>query len=237
MIRVQIDGNVAELTLARALRRNAIDTEMLISVSEVLGRLAADDGVSVAIVMGEGGCFCAGLDRDELRSDDADIRRQVYSASRRFHRAVVGFPKPIVAAIDGYALGTGFDLAVLCDIRVATDRATFGHPEIRLGGVPLFTPLKLVVGDGWARRLCLDWTPIDAATAERIGLVTDVVTPDQLGERARTVAASIAEAPLAALRETKALFAAHPSPESWLVTDHDDVFENGRTIGRRAERD
>lgn len=215
VIRVQIDGNVAELTLARASRRNALDTEMLIGVSEVLGRLAADDGVSVTIVTGEGGCFCAGLDRDELRSDDADIRRQVYSASRRFHRAVVGFPKPIVAAIDGYALGTGFDLAVLCDIRVATDRATFGHPEIRLGGVPLFTPLKLVVGDGWARRLCLDGTPIDAATAERIGLVTDVVTPDQLGERARTVAASITEAPLAALRETKALFGLYAADAGW----------------------
>lgn len=215
VIRVQIDGNVAELTLARASRRNALDTEMLIGVSEVLGRLAADDGVSVTIVTGEGGCFCAGLDRDELRSDDADIRRQVYAASRRFHRAVVGFPKPIVAAIDGYALGTGFDLAVLCDIRVATDRATFGHPEIRLGGVPLFTPLKLVVGDGWARRLCLDGTPIDAATAERIGLVTDVVTPDQLGERARTVAASITEAPLAALRETKALFGLYAADAGW----------------------
>ncbi len=137
---------------------------------------------------------------------------------------------------DGYALGTGFDLAVMCDIRVATDRATFAHPELRLGGVPLFTPLKLIVGDGWARRLCLDATPIDAAAAERIGLVTDVVAPDDLRRRARAIAASVAQAPMNVLRETKALFGANPDPQTWLVTDHDDVFEAGRTIGRAPKQ-
>lgn len=233
--RLQIFGSVAELTLDRLERRNALDIMTLDGISTTLERLADDNSVSVVIVTGDGGCFCAGLDRDELRSRDTSTLQRIYEASRRFHRAVVGFPKPLIAAADGYALGTGFDLAVMCDIRIVTDRAIFAHPEVRLGGVPLFTPLKLIVGDGWARRLCLDATPIDAVTAERIGLVTDVVATDELRRRAREIATSVAQAPLTVLRETKALFGTNPDPQTWLVTDHDAVFEAGRTIGRPAE--
>lgn len=233
---MDVAGPVARLTLARPQRRNALDTEMLEEVVAALRSLDADEQVRAAIVAGEGGCFCAGLDRDQMQSDDEADRRRIYQASRAFHRALVSFTRPLIAAVDGYALGTGFDLAVLCDLRVATTRAVFGHPEVRLGGVPLFTPLKLVVGDGWARRLCLDGSPIDAGTAERIGLILEVVEPAELRERARALAASIAQAPLSTLRATKALFRAYPDPHDWLVSDHDDVFEAGATIRRHLDR-
>ena len=116
MTRLQIYGNIAELTLDRLERRNALDIETLHGISTMLEHIATDNAVSIAIVTGVDGCFCAGLDRDELRSDDTGTLQRMYEASRRFHRAVVGFPKPLIAAIDGYALGTGFDLAVMCDI-------------------------------------------------------------------------------------------------------------------------
>ena len=235
MIQIAIEDGVGQLTLARPERRNALSTSMMRAITDGLGALAGDDRVAVVALTGEGSSFCAGLDRQEMQSDDRATREAIYGASRDFHRAVVGFPKPLIAAVDGHALGTGFDLAVLCDVRIATTRATFGHPEILLGGVPLFTPLKMVVGDGWARRLCLDSTPIDAAMAERIGLVVEVVEPAELTKRAGEIARSISRAPNGVLRETKALFGAHPDPEAWLVTDHDQVFEAGRTVRRHGE--
>jgi enoyl-CoA hydratase/carnithine racemase len=158
------------------------------------------------------------------------VRTAIYKASREFHRAVAGFGKPLVAAIQGHALGTGFDLAVMCDLRIAAQGATMGHPEARMGGVPVVTPLRHIVGDSWSRRLCFDGSSIDADTALRIGLVIDVVAPGDLSARAMAAAEAIALTPVDTLKKTKRFFLASPAPESWIVPEHDEVFEQGHTI-------
>lgn len=237
MIDVQKSGAVATVELCAPERRNALSISLLGEVSAAMEELAVDETVSVVLLHG-GRCFSAGLDRDEMQSDSDDVRSAIFAASKIFHRSVVGFPKPLIAAIDGYALGTGLDLAVMADIRIATARAQLGHPEIALGGVPLVTPLKLVVGDGWARRLCFDPRPVDATEALAMGLISEIVErPDDLLARAGDLAEAIARAPLAALSETKRLFLRLPDPEEWLITDHDEVFENGRTIRRAIQVD
>lgn len=232
MIETESSARVATLTLARARAHNALSAATMHAVADRLDAWREDPDVSVVIIAGEGRSFCAGLDRNELQSDDASVRRAIHRASCRFHRAVALFPKPIVAAVQGHALGTGFDLAVMCDLRLAADDARFGHPEIRLGGVPVCAPLARIVGEGWARRLCLDGTPIDAATARSAGLVTGVVPAGELRAQAMRQAAAIAETPTATLIRTKALFLRHGDPEAWIVTDHDEIFDEGMTIRR-----
>lgn len=230
MIRTTVNGCVATLTLDRPERRNALSADLMHAVAHQLNRWDMNDSVSAVIVAGEGIAFCAGADRKEMQAADEVVRKAIYRASREFHRAVAGFGKPLVAAVQGHALGTGFDLAVMCDLRIAAEGATMGHPETRMGGVPVVTPLRHIVGDSWARRLCFDGSSIDAATALRIGLVIDVVAPGELAARARAAADAIALTPVETLKRTKRFFLASPAPEAWIVPEHDEVFEQGHTI-------
>ncbi|HEY3187047.1 MAG TPA: enoyl-CoA hydratase/isomerase family protein, partial [Solirubrobacteraceae bacterium] len=110
-----------------------------------------------------------------------------------------------------------------CDLRVASTAAAFGHPEIKFGAPPLFTPLRWIIGDGVARDLCLTGRRIDAAEAQRIGLVSRVVEPDRLDDEAATVARAIAEAPPAALEATKRYMTA--GFDEPFRAEHDDVFD------------
>jgi len=230
MITTAVDDRVATLTLSRPGKRNAISADMGHQISRTLDQWDQDETIRAVVLIGEGAGFCAGLDRDELQSDSEQVRDAIYQSSRSLHRAVGGFGKPIIAAVHGFAFGSGFDLAVMCDMRVVAHGSSLGHPEARMGGVAICTPLRRVVGDSWARRLCYDGTPIDAETATRIGWAIDAVDPGDLAERADSAARAIAETPVAALRKAKALFTAEPPLEEWIVAEHDDVFEQGHTI-------
>ncbi len=150
----------------------------------------------------------------------------MFETSTRYHRDVWAFPKPVVAAVNGPAMGGGFDLATLCDLRVASTRATFGHPEIKFGAPPLYTPLRYIVGEGVARDLCLTGRRMGAEEAQRVGLVSEVIDSHRLEERAVEVARQILEAPAHALRFTKGYFLANTGKgfeESFLV-EHDRAF-------------
>lgn len=176
------------------------------------------------IVTGEGAAFSAGFDLDEFRQPERFDA--LVASSSRYHRDVWSFPKPVVAAVNGPAMGGGFNLACLCDLRLASSRAAFGHPEVKLGAPPLFTPLRWIVGDGMARDLCLTGRRIDAAEAHRLRLVSEVVEPDGLGPRALAVARSILEAPAHTLRFTKAFCAsAGTTFEESFRVEHDRAFE------------
>ena len=155
-------------------RRNALSIAMRDALTDTLEAWATDDRVRVVVLTAAGSTFCAGFDLKEFAQ--ADLGRTIRDSSRRYHLAVWRFPKPLIAAINGPALGGGFDLALLCDIRIVTPNAVFGHPEIKFGAPPLFTPLQWIVGAGIARELCLTGRRVDAAEAERIGLV-NTVTP------------------------------------------------------------
>jgi enoyl-CoA hydratase/carnithine racemase len=123
----------------------------------------------------------------------------------RFHLRLINFPKPMVAAINGPAMGGGLDLAVLCDVRIASENAAFSHPEIKFGAPTLFGPLAEIIGGGLARDLCLSGRRIDAQEAHRISLVSSVVPLDRLLDETMAVANSIAEAPLGALKAVKTM--------------------------------
>ena len=156
-----------------------------------------------------------------------ELSRRIRHNSSAYHRAVWSFPKPLVAAVNGPASGGGFDLAVLCDMRIASGAATFAHPEVKFGGPPLFTPLRWIVGDGTARDLCLTGRKIDAAEAHRVGLVSRVVEPDALMDEAVGVARQIAEAPQRCLETTKRYLTGNQGlgfEESFRI-EHDDVFD------------
>jgi enoyl-CoA hydratase/carnithine racemase len=196
---------VALVTLNRPDKRNALSIALRNEIDQCLAETEEDDSVSVVLITGTGPSFCAGFDRNEFFSQEPAHLKALVESTDRFHLRLVNFPKPIVAAINGPAMGGGLDLAVLCDVRVASENAAFGHPEIKFGAPTLFGPLAEIIGGGLARDLCLSGRRIDAHEAHRIGLVSQVVADDRLLDEAMAVANSIAEAPLGALKAVKTM--------------------------------
>lgn len=196
---------VAIITLNRPDKRNALSTALRNEVDACLAELEADDGVSVAVITGAGPVFCAGFDRNEFFQREPEQLKAFIDSTDRFHLRLMNFPKPLVAAVNGPALGGGLDLATLCDVRVAADTAAFAHPEIKFGAPTLYGPLAEIIGGGLARDLCLTGRRIDAQEALRIGLVSAVVPAERLLDEAVDLARSIAEAPLPTLRRVKAM--------------------------------
>ncbi|MCC6382779.1 MAG: enoyl-CoA hydratase/isomerase family protein [Dehalococcoidia bacterium] len=197
------EGDIAIVTLNRPDKRNALNTQLRDEIRKALEEIEADDSVKVAIITGAGPVFCAGFDTSEFATTPPE---QIFSgeSSRRYHHRLQNFARPLIAAVNGSAMGGGFDIAVLSDLRVAAAGATFGHPEIKFGAATLFGPLAAVVGGGLARELCLTGRRMDADEALRCGLVSRVVPAESLLDDTKAIARSIAEAPLPALREVKA---------------------------------
>jgi enoyl-CoA hydratase/carnithine racemase len=203
---VLVDGlreGVATITLNRPDKRNALSIAVRDGVSDALDRLAADEGCKVVVVTGAGAVFSAGFDLREF--EEPELAEQLWASSDRFHRAWLEFPLPTVAVVNGPALAGGFDLAVMCDVRVASDTARFSHPELSFGDV-VYGPLHDLVGGSVARDLCLTGRTMDAAEALRIGFVSAVVPGDQVLERGMDAAGAIARAPREVLLRTKAKF-------------------------------
>jgi enoyl-CoA hydratase/carnithine racemase len=219
------DDGVATLTLARAERRNALSIKLRDEISDQLDSWATDPAVRAVVLTGEGSTFCAGFDLDEFAQPD--LGPTIRDSSRRYHLSVWRFPKPLLAAINGPAVAGGMDLCVLCDFRIASANAVFGHPEIKFGAPPLFTPLQWIVGVGIARDLCLTGRRIDAHEALRIGLVNSISEPEQVLDDALAMARTIIEAPQAAIECTKRYLITSPSAtfEQAFAVEHDAVFD------------
>jgi len=204
---IRIEGPVdavATLVLARPEKRNALSIALRDEISDALDALARDPALKLVIVTGEGESFCAGFDLKEFEAAiDPEIARRLWASSDRYHRTVLEFPLPTLAAVNGPALAGGFDLAVLCDLRVAARTAWFAHPEIAFGDV-VYGPLRELVGGAVARELCLTGRRVDAEEALRIHLVSAVVEPERLREEARRFAAQVTRAPREVLLRTKA---------------------------------
>ena len=219
------DDGIATLTLARPERRNALSIELRNEITEQLDSWATDQAVRAVVLTGEGSTFCAGFDLDEFAQ--AALAPSIKDSSHRYHLAVWHFPKPLVAAVNGPAVAGGMDLCVLCDFRIASATAIFGHPEIKFGAPPLFTPLQWIVGVGVARDLCLTGRRIDASEAMRIGLVNSISEPASVLDDALAMARTIIEAPQAALECTKRYLISSPSAtfEEAFAVEHDAVFD------------
>ncbi|QNE47195.1 enoyl-CoA hydratase/isomerase family protein [Glaciihabitans sp. INWT7] len=188
-------GVVATLVIENALRRNALSAEMWQQLPPLLSRLAGDDSVKVLIVRGAGEDFSAGADIRELDGILNAPTGQDGGYLTEAENALAGFPQPTIAAIDGYCVGGGWQLAAACDIRIASSRATFGVTPSRIGIVyPLsgIERLVSVAGVAVAKYLLFSGDLVDAATAERWGMVTSVVEAHDLWSEADGLANRLA---------------------------------------------
>jgi enoyl-CoA hydratase len=194
-------AGVAVLTLKRPDKRNALSIALRDEMSDALDALAADEACRVVVVTGVGEVFSAGFDLDEFAV--ADLADELWASSDRWHRTIIEFPLPTVAAVNGPAYGGGFDLAVMCDVRIAANGAQFGHPEHSFTQV-VYAPLHDLVGGAVARDLTLTGRRIDAAEAHKLGVVSRVVPKGQVVAEAVAVATEIAAAPRDVLAQMKA---------------------------------
>jgi enoyl-CoA hydratase len=188
------DEGVATLVLNRPAKRNALSIELRDALSDALDALAGDERVRCIVVTGAGTTFSAGFDLGEFAVDEPGFQERLWASSDRFHHAVLGCPVPTVAAVNGPALAGGFDLAVLCDLRVVARSARFAHPEVTFGPV-VYGPLRELVGGGVARDLVLTGREVGADEALRLGLATSVVDDADVRTEAARVASAICRAP------------------------------------------
>ena len=193
------------LTLARAERRNALSIALRDEITAHLERLAADPELMVLVVTGAGEVFSAGFDLREFEqaADDPALDEQLWASSDRYHDAVAQCPFVTIAAVNGPAIAGGFDLAVVCDLRIAATTARFAHPEYTFGDV-VYGPLHDLVGGALARELCMTGRVLSAEEALAAHLVSAVVAPEDLREAALALAGQVAAADRDALRRTKA---------------------------------
>jgi enoyl-CoA hydratase/carnithine racemase len=211
------DGRLAVLTLDRPAARNAIDRRMAAELRAACERLSSADGARAAILTGAGDrAFCAGADLRERGMLTADERTAHTAAIEAAAEAVAALPMPTIAAIRGYALAGGAELAVACDLRVAATDAVFGFPEVKIGifpgagGVLRLPPL---IGLGAARELLFTGRQIDAEAALRLGLIDRLEPPETVVAAALALAREIAaNAPLAARAVKQALAASVGRP-------------------------
>jgi enoyl-CoA hydratase len=185
-IRYDVDDRVARLTLARPDKRNPMNADMFRELGVAAEQAAADDSIHAVLVSGDGPTFCAGIDLSALAglggTQGAPFRAFVKMAQRPF-RALATMPKPVVAAVQGHAIGAGFQLALAADLRVASTDAKFGMLEGRYGLIPdLGGPHRLARLIGPARAKELIWTTrlVEADEAERIGLVNRLADSEPL---------------------------------------------------------
>ena len=205
-ILVERRNRVAVITINRPEKRNALNIQTRTEGAAVLDELRTDDSVRVVIITGAGDkAFIAGADIGEF-ADRTTLTQREVMLERSLFNAIDSFPKPVIAMVNGYCLGGGCELALACDLRVASERASFGQPEINLGIIPGgggTQRLTRLVGEGKAMEMILTGEIIDAHSAFSIGLVNQVVPPDQLETKTMEIANRIAEKSPIALRLAK----------------------------------
>ena len=195
LLREDTDG-VRVLTLNRPEVRNALSSALLQALRDALLAADADDQTRAVVLTGAGTAFCSGVDLKEAAREDGGPFRRLASADAISQ--VGRMAKPVIGAVNGPVFTGGLELALGCDFLIASDRASFADTHARVGLLPrggMTARLPRVVGDAWARRMSMTTQVLDAATAERIGLVTEVVPHDRLMPRVMECARAIAEVP------------------------------------------
>jgi enoyl-CoA hydratase len=201
-IKMDIEKNVAYVTINRPEKLNALDAETITELYQVFKKLKQNEDVLVIVVKGEGEkAFVAGADINEINRHD-DISGRIFSLrGQKVFRYIEKLNKPVIAAIKGYALGGGCELAMSCHLRIASENAKFGQPEINLGLIPGYggtQRLPRLIGRTRALNLLLSGDNIDAKTAHEFGLVNELVPEEKLSERVAELAQNLAnKAPIA----------------------------------------
>jgi enoyl-CoA hydratase len=196
-----VADRIATITVNRPDKRNALNDATIAELGHAIDAAVADPAVGAIILTGAGRAFVAGADISELASQSPIEAQRRARAGQAVFRRFETSPKPTIAAVNGFCLGGGCELAMGCHVRVASEKARFGQPEARLGIVPGFggsQRLPRLIGRGAALRLLLTGDMIDATEAHRLGLADEVVPAEQLTERARALATTmLANGPLA----------------------------------------
>ena len=212
----EMNGHVVTLTLNRHETRNAIsEDEMVEAIVESCDRINADLDVRVAIITGAGSAFSSGGNVKDMRDKKgmfdgtaSEIRDGYRNGIQRIPRAIAALEVPIIAAVNGVAIGAGCDLTMMCDMRIASEKALFAESFVKVGLIPgdggaWFLPR--VIGVSRANEMAFTGEPVNAETALSWGMVSRVVSADELMDAANELAAKIAANPPAALRMTKKL--------------------------------
>jgi enoyl-CoA hydratase len=201
LLSIERRDEVVVVTLCRPEKHNALSIELRVELADAFRALSDDDGVGCIVLTGAGPSFCSGMDTTQFGGDLANRERLVETSTLAFN-AVGDCHRPVVGAINGPALAGGFALALLCDLRVAAQSATFGYPELPRGIPPSYAAARAVLPATVAQELCLTGRVVRATEAQRLGIVREVVSGGVLG-RGVALAERVAGLPRSAVLETK----------------------------------
>ena len=205
-VKFEQQGHVGIITIDRPDALNALNSQVLSDLDAVLDRVEAEDEIYVVILTGAGRSFVAGRDIGEMKGFTSSDGKKFGVRGGNVFLKLENLSKPVIAAVNGFALGGGCELAMACDIRLASEKAKFGQPEVGLGITPGFggtQRLPRIVGVSKAMELILTARVIGAAEAKEIGLVSAVCPPEELMERAMELAQAICANAQIAVRESK----------------------------------
>lgn len=203
---VDIEENVGIVKINRPDVLNAIDKETILELEKAMHELNDNPAVKVIIITGEGKAFAAGADIRAMIEFDSIEAREFSKLGRRVLSYIENMEKPVIAAVNGYALGGGCEIAMACDIRIASDKAVFGQPELKLGIIPGWAGtqrMARLLGISKAKELIFTGENIDAKEAEKIGLVNKTVSYDELMNEAKKMAKKMLQVGPTALKLVK----------------------------------
>jgi enoyl-CoA hydratase len=206
ILKFEAAEGIGVITIARPQVLNALDSKFFAEMDALLAEIAAREDIRVVILTGEGKAFAAGADISEMAHKTKADARKFSAAGQRTMRALELLDKVVIAAVNGFALGGGCELALACDIRIASLKAKFGQPEVNLGLIPGYAGtqrLARLIGLGQALHLILSGEMIGAEEALRLGIIQKVVEPDLLMTAARELAKTIAAKGSHAVRSAK----------------------------------
>jgi enoyl-CoA hydratase/carnithine racemase len=200
---VEKKDGYAIVTMHRPGEMNALSYEMRCDLEDCFTCLEDDKDVRAIILTGGDYVFCAGLDLKEMSTLPDEEIHHFFHAVTRYMKRIYSCKKPVIGAVGGIALGSGFNLAIFCDLIIASESAIFGHPESKFGLNPLFNPLQYVVGMAKAKEITMLGQPIGAREALRIGLVNKVTPPEKMMIEAEAMAQELAKRPPEAIEAIK----------------------------------
>jgi len=205
-IKSTLEDGIRSIVIDKPESLNALDTQVIKELSDEIDKVYNNNQIKVVILTGAGKAFVAGANISEMSVLNQEEGYKFGMAGAALFRKIETLPIPVIAAVNGFALGGGCELALACDIRIASDKAKFGQPEVSLGITPGFSAtvrLPKIVGVGMAKELIFSGKIIDAVEALRIGLVNSVTTPEELMNSALELAKMIASRASGAVHKSK----------------------------------
>ncbi len=199
-IRWNIEKDVAIVVIDRPERKNALNKELREELYKAIRIVNSTTGLKAIVITGTGDVFSAGADVGAMKDYTEKEAKEASLHGNRLFSYIEDMELPVIAAINGWALGGGLELALVCDIRICSENARFGQPEVKLGLIPGYGAtfrLPRIIGMGRAKELILTGKIIDAREAEKIGLVSEVVKKEELIHRAKSIARELSGASIA----------------------------------------